>query len=156
MVKHLASDTIKQLTQANKTIATAESCTGGMLSCALTDTVGSSAVFERGFITYSNTSKIESLGVKPDTINKYGAVSENTASEMAYGVLKFSNTDIGIAITGVAGPDCSENKPVGLVYIAIADKEKCIVVKNTFSGDRKTIRHKATKKALEMILEHIA
>ena len=156
MVKYLASDTIKQLTQANKTIATAESCTGGMLSCALTDTVGASAVFERGFVTYSNTSKIESLGVKPDTINTYGAVSKNTVSEMVYGVLKFSNADIGIAITGVAGPDCSESKPVGLVYIAIADKEKCIVMKNTFSGDRKTIRHKATIKALEMILAHIA
>ena len=107
----------------NTSISIAESCTGGLISAKLTDIPGISKVFDRGIVTYSNKSKIENLSVKPETIDKFGAVSAETACEMANGIRKVSGTDIGVAITGIAGPEGgTDEKPVGLVYIAIADK----------------------------------
>jgi PncC family amidohydrolase len=143
------------LTQKNMRLATAESCTGGMIAAAMTDRSGSSAVFERGYVTYSNEAKIEELGVKSETIETYGAVSEQTAAEMAAGALKHSHADIALSVTGIAGPNGgTQEKPVGLVYIGIALQNKeTHVVKNNFDGDRTTIRQATVEKALELLIE---
>jgi len=148
------------LTKSRKSgikIVTAESCTGGMVASGIVAIAGSSDVFERGFVTYSNNSKIEELGVSKNTLEKYGAVSEQVASAMALGALKNSAADLSVAITGIAGPGGGNNqKPVGLVYIATCTKNaqpKC--KKYIFSGDRTNIRISATEKALEMLLDAI-
>lgn len=101
-------------------IATAESCTGGMVAVALTDVPGSSSVVERGFVTYSNNAKIEMLGVSPDTLAVHGAVSEEAAQEMAEGALRHSHADLAVSITGIAGPGGSEHKPEGRVCFGLA------------------------------------
>lgn len=101
-------------------IATAESCTGGMIAAALTDIAGSSDVFERGFVTYSNAAKTEMLGVSPDTLSAHGAVSESVAAEMAAGALARSAADLAVSVTGIAGPGGSEFKPEGRVCFGIA------------------------------------
>lgn len=112
------------LMSRNITIASAESCTGGQFGAALTDVPGISAVFDRSLVTYSNQAKMDELGVKADTLEKYGAVSEQTAIEMAEGVRKKAGTDIGVSVTGIAGPDGgTEEKPVGLVYIGLSLSE---------------------------------
>lgn len=114
-------DTILQLaSQAKRKIVVAESCTGGMLAAALTDLPGSSAVFERGFVTYSNAAKIELLGVSADNLERHGAVSEPVAKDMARGALERSGGDIALAITGIAGPGGSEHKPEGRVCFGLA------------------------------------
>jgi nicotinamide-nucleotide amidase len=100
-------------------IATAESCTGGMISAAITDIAGSSDVFDRGFVTYSNAAKTDLLGVSPDTIARHGAVSEETAAEMAAGALARSAADLVVAVTGVAGPGASGAKPEGRVCFGV-------------------------------------
>ena len=115
-----------KLMSSGLTIAAAESCTGGMFGAALTDIPGISAVFDRSLVTYSNQAKIDELGVKPETLEQYGAVSEQTALEMAEGVRLKAGTDIGISVTGIAGPDGdTEDKHVGLVYIGLSCGEKC-------------------------------
>ena len=114
-------ETILQLaTQAKQKIVVAESCTGGMLAAALTDLPGSSAIFERGFVTYSNTAKTELLGVSADTLARHGAVSEPVAKEMARGALERSDGDIALSITGIAGPGGSDHKPEGRVCFGLA------------------------------------
>ncbi len=145
------------LLDANMRLVTAESCTGGMIAAAMTDRGGSSAVFERGFVTYSNDSKIEELGVSKDTLENHGAVSEKTAAEMASGALLHSRADISVAVTGIAGPSGgSMEKPVGLVYIAIGRKNHPpYVTKNNFDGDRMSIRQATMEKALEMLIDTI-
>ena len=137
-------------------IATAESCTGGMVSAALTDIAGSSDVFERGFVTYSNESKQAMLGVPADTIAAHGAVSTETARAMAEGAIRNSRADIAVAITGVAGPGGgSVEKPVGLVCFAIARKGQATQHRRVQfdDGGRTAIRQDATRTALEMLLE---
>ena len=110
----------RKLMEQKLTIACAESCTGGMFAAALTDIAGISECFDRGIVTYSNEAKIQELGVKPETIETYGAVSEETAMEMATGIRRVSGTDIGISVTGIAGPGGgTDEKPVGLVYIGL-------------------------------------
>lgn len=147
----------KLLVEKNLTIAISESCTGGMVSSSLISYPGISSVFMEGCVTYSNEAKVNRLGVKKETLNKYGAVSEQTAIEMAKGIAKNFNTDIGISTTGVAGPGGgTDEKPVGLVYIGIYIKGKTIVKKFNFIGDRQYIRLKATKCLLnELRLELI-
>ena len=103
-------------------IATAESCTGGMVAVALTDIPGSSSVIDRGFVTYSNDAKIEMLGVSAATLSAFGAVSEEVAREMAEGALRHSHADLAVAITGIAGPGGSEHKPEGRVCFGVARK----------------------------------
>ncbi|MEJ8560693.1 CinA family protein [Yoonia sp. GPGPB17] len=103
-------------------LATAESCTGGMLSAAITDIPGSSAIFDRAFVTYTNTAKVQMLGVKETTLAAHGAVSEQVAAEMAAGALRNSDADIAVAITGIAGPGGSEHKPEGRVCFGLARK----------------------------------
>ena len=114
-------ETILQLAiQAKQKIVVAESCTGGMLAAALTDLPGSSAIFERGFVTYSNAAKTELLGVSVDTLARHGAVSEPVAKEMARGALERSDGDIALSITGIAGPGGSDHKPEGRVCFGLA------------------------------------
>lgn len=103
-------------------IATAESCTGGMISAALTDVAGSSDVFERGFVTYSNAAKTDMLEVRPETLAAHGAVSEEVAREMAEGALRRSQADLAVSVTGIAGPGGSEFKPEGRVCFGLAQK----------------------------------
>lgn len=121
----------------------------------MTERAGSSTLYDRGFITYSNQSKIDLLGVSPHTLEKFGAVSEQTAAEMAQGALKNSTATIAVSVTGIAGPSGgSVEKPVGLVYIGIALKDgHTDVVKNLFDGDRASIRQATVEKALELLIE---
>ena len=146
------SEKIKQTLIKKKIfLSCAESCTGGMLSSYITEVSGSSKYFQKGYIAYSNDAKIKDLGVNPKTIKKFGAVSEQIALEMLFSL----NTDIGIAITGVAGPAYSEDKPIGLVYIAIKYLNNYDCVKNNFSGNRREIRIQSVEKAMQMILSSV-
>jgi len=136
-------------------IATAESCTGGWIAQTITEIPGSSAWFDRGFVTYSNLAKVEMLGVNPQTLERYGAVSKETATEMVAGALARSDADIAIAVTGVAGPDGgTPDKPVGTVFIAWTNKGGGLrVAKKQFSGDRHQIRAQTVKIALEGVFQ---
>lgn len=143
------------LTSKSLFLATAESCTGGEVAQVITSIAGSSAWFERGFVTYSNTAKIEMLGVQPITIASYGAVSEQTAREMAEGALKNSRADVTLAVTGIAGPDGgTPEKPVGTVWFAWAGKMFPTMVERVqFSGDRFSIRDAATTFVLQRLFK---
>ena len=144
---------------AGRTVAVAESCTGGLVGSALTEIAGSSAVFERGFVTYSNAAKQEMLGVSPDLIDTFGAVSVAVAWAMADGALKRSKADVAVAITGVAGPDGgSANKPVGTVVFAVARRDDPGETANAemklldAATGRAGIRLQAALVALELLL----
>ncbi len=115
-----AAEIIARATRTGLTVTTAESCTGGMVSAALTDIAGSSNAFERGFVTYSNDAKTEMLGVSPATLEAHGAVSEEVAREMALGALRAARADFAVSITGIAGPGGSEFKPEGRVCFGLA------------------------------------
>lgn len=145
----------KLLVEKNMTISTSESCTGGLVSASLINYPGISSVFMEGCVTYSNEAKINRLGVKKETLDTYGAVSEQTAREMAEGIAKNFNTNIGLSTTGIAGPEGgSDEKPVGLVYMGIFINGKTIVKKFVFNGNRQQIRMRATKALLnELRLE---
>lgn len=133
-------------------LATAESCTGGTLAGRITDIPGSSEVFERAYVTYSNRAKVEDLGVSPDTLDKYGAVSRETALEMVNGLKQKTGASVGVAITGIAGPGGgTEEKPVGLVFVAAYVKDKVICKKLELAGNRERIRNDACLHALDMI-----
>ncbi|MBO5453761.1 MAG: CinA family protein [Clostridia bacterium] len=135
------------------TISFAESCTCGLLASKIGNVPGASSVFNESYVTYANASKMKILGVKCDTLENYGAVSWQTALEMSEGVRKISDSDIGIGITGIAGPGGgTKQKPVGLVYISIATDNKHIYEKCLFDGDRQSVRNQATNKALKMII----
>lgn len=139
----------KMLVENNLKIAVAESCTGGMVSASLINYPGISSVFMEGCVTYSNEAKMKSLGVKKETLDVYGAVSDKCAKEMASGVAARYNTNIGIATTGIAGPDGgTDEKPVGLVYFGIYINGKVITKKYVFNGDRQGIRERATRTIL--------
>ena len=135
-------------------LVTAESCTGGLLSSLLTQEAGSSKWFDRGFVTYSNNSKIDSLRVQEETLEKFGAVSQEVANEMSKGALKNSKANLGISITGIAGPEGgSLDKPVGTVYFSIASKKKVILEhKSGFKGSRDTIRKESVLFVLNKLL----
>ena len=136
-------------------IATAESCTGGMVSAALTDIAGSSDVFERGFVTYSNAAKSEMLGVRAETLAAHGAVSEQVAQEMAEGALSHSQADMAVSITGIAGPGGSEFKPEGRVCFGLARKG-CMTRTETVefgARGRAAVRRAACDHALELLAQ---
>lgn len=136
------------------TITTAESCTGGMLSARIVSVAGVSEIFNEGFITYSNKAKRKYLGVKKSTLVKYGAVSEQTAKEMAKGVCDVTKADVGVGITGIAGPDGgTKEKPVGLVYIGVCVKGKTMVKEYHFKGERSEVRESAATYALIQLRE---
>ncbi|HXL97698.1 MAG TPA: nicotinamide-nucleotide amidohydrolase family protein [Steroidobacteraceae bacterium] len=135
-------------------VATAESCTGGWVAKCLTDIAGSSQWFERGYVTYSNPAKEQSIGVAASVIETFGAVSRPTVEQMAAGALHASGADMAVAITGIAGPDGgSADKPVGLVWIALAQRAAAPVAEqHQFAGDREAIRRAAVATALRLLV----
>ncbi|NOT15503.1 MAG: nicotinamide-nucleotide amidohydrolase family protein [Methylotenera sp.] len=145
------------LKQRGLMLALAESCTGGMAAQAITSVAGSSAWFDRGFVTYSNLAKIEMLRVSPDTLENFGAVSESVAKEMALGVLKASHAHLAASVTGIAGPDGgSVNKPVGMVCFAFASRNaQAISITQHFQGSREQIRQQATAYMLSALVQHL-
>lgn len=150
----------KELGEALKSrglmLALAESCTGGMVAQAITSVAGSSAWFDRGFVTYSNVAKIEMLGVRTETIEKFGAVSEETASDMALGALKHSHAQIAGSITGIAGPDGgSQDKPVGTVCFGFAQANQCTASTQHFTGSRKQVRQQATAFLMQQLIQQL-
>jgi len=158
---HYGEETLEEVVAAlliekKMTLALAESCTGGLISNRLTDVAGSSAFFERGIVTYSNSAKIKLLGVPADVIEKYGAVSEETARLMAEGVRKIAGTDLGLSSTGIAGPTGgSKDKPVGTVYLALSDSAQTICAHYVFRWDRKRNKHVFSEVALIMIKDFL-
>lgn len=137
-------------------VATAESCTGGLVAAALTDIAGSSAVVDRGFVTYTNEAKQQMLDVPADTLGSYGAVSRQTAEAMATGVLAHSRADVSVSITGVAGPGGgSAEKPVGLVHFAAAARSGALIHRERHFGDigRANVRRLSVLEALAMLKE---
>lgn len=137
-------------------VSTAESCTGGMIAASLISYPGISDVFKEGAVTYSNESKMKRLGVRKETLYRYGAVSEETAREMAIGIAREANTDISISTTGIAGPGGgTDEKPVGLVYIGVFIKGKVVVNKFNFTGNRERIRRKTTMNALNILRKEL-
>jgi nicotinamide-nucleotide amidase len=154
-ITELAQKVTEQLTESGKRIAFAESCTGGMLAAAITSVAGSSSVLDMSIVTYANSAKIEYTHVTPDILDKHGAVSAETAEAMASGIRERAFADIGVGVTGIAGPGGgSAEKPVGTVYVAIAgvgfDTEKRLF---SLSGDRQSVREQAVKCVLNMLLE---
>lgn len=142
----------EMLVKNNLTIATAESCTGGMIASKLINYSGVSSSFLEGAVTYSNDAKVRRLGVNKSTLENYGAVSSETAEEMVKGITKASGAEIGISTTGIAGPNGgTEEKPVGLVYVGLSIKGEIIIEKLNLSGNRQKIRGRATKMALDLL-----
>lgn len=140
----------------NLTISTAESCTGGMIASAITNESGASAFFGTGVVTYSNEAKMKLIGVNKETLDKYGAVSEQTATEMAEGVLKLGESDVSVAVTGIAGPTGgTTEKPVGLVYIGVSGKNGTYVYKNIFNGNRDEVRKQTVSTAFELVYDYL-
>jgi nicotinamide-nucleotide amidase len=140
------------LRDRRRTVALAESCTGGLLSARLTDVAGASAFLDRAFVIYSNRAKVEELGVDGGLVERVGAVSEEVAAAMAAGARRVAGTDIGVAITGIAGPDGgTPEKPVGLVYVALEGAAGKRVRRAVFPGGRERVRYQATQVALEML-----
>jgi nicotinamide-nucleotide amidase len=142
----------KLLTDRGETVSTAESCTGGLIARRMTELGGSSKFFMEGTVTYSNEAKIRTLNVSQETLDKFGAVSSETAEEMARGMRLRANTDYAISVTGVAGPDGgSQEKPVGTVWFGLADRENVKTIKFVFPGDRYLVRWRSSQAALDML-----
>lgn len=152
----LAEQTVSNLKQKNLSVSTAESCTGGLVSAYITSVSGVSQIFEMGITSYSCRIKNEKLGVKSETLEKHGAVSSDTAKEMAEGIRKLSGSDIGVSVTGVAGPDPSEGHPPGYVFIALSAKDKLITeLLNIEPLSRDYVREKATESIFNLINNYI-
>ena len=152
----LAKAVVTTYSDKKKTLAIAESCTGGLISKRVTDVSGSSEILGYGCVTYANEAKIKLLSVKPETLQTYGAVSEQTAAEMANGVRALAGADVGIATTGIAGPGGgTEQKPVGLVYLGIASEKGTRVVRLMLPGDRNRVRILASSNALNEALKEV-
>jgi nicotinamide-nucleotide amidase len=149
----LAEAVLERCRSAGLMVATAESCTGGLVAACLTEIAGSSTVVERGFVVYANTAKIDLLGVAPATLERFGAVSEQTAGEMLTGALARSPADLVVAITGIAGPGGgTADKPVGLVFVGVQRHGATpLVERHVFPGDRAAVRDASVKRALELL-----
>ncbi len=136
----------------SQTVATAESCTGGLIAAAFTDIAGSSAWFGWGVVSYANAAKVGLLGVQPQTLDNYGAVSEQTVREMAAGVCRVSGADWGIAVSGIAGPGGgSPDKPVGTVWLALAGPDGIETFVRHFAGDRAAVRQQTVDTVLAVL-----
>lgn len=153
----LAEEVLRACRGANLTLATAESCTGGLIAGTLTEIAGSSDVVERGFVTYSNAAKTTMLGVAPALIAAHGAVSEPVARAMAQGALAHSPADIAVAVTGVAGPGASENKPAGRVHLAVARRGRPVEHLRRDYGaiGRNAVRQATVRDALTLVLQAV-
>lgn len=155
-IQSLATQTLQMARDRGLKIATAESCTGGLIGGALTGIAGSSDVFDRGFITYSNEAKHEMLGVNLDSLSQHGAVSDTVAKEMAYGAIVNSGADISVAVTGIAGPGGgTKDKPVGTVWISVAEMGQAPIATLFEFGDieREQVRQKTVEAALNLLLQ---
>ncbi|MDF3075706.1 MAG: hypothetical protein K0S54_3373 [Alphaproteobacteria bacterium] len=157
-LRELVSELLAACQQRKLMLVTAESCTGGMVAAELTAVAGSSAVYERGFVTYSNEAKTEILGVSEALIAKYGAVSEPVARAMAEGAIAHSRADLAVSITGIAGPGGgTKDKPVGLVHFATARRDGATLAeRRVFPGDRDAIRLAAVAVALRLIVGRLS
>lgn len=146
----------QQLLARNASVTTAESCTGGWIAKALTDIAGSSAWFERGFVTYSNEAKQQMVGVSESTLAQFGAVSEQVVREMAQGALSEAGAQYALSVSGIAGPDGgSEGKPVGTVWFGFAASTgEVLALVERFHGDREAVRRQATAWALQTLHDH--
>jgi nicotinamide-nucleotide amidase len=154
MTDGLAREAGRRLAETGGRLVTAESCTGGAIAQAVTSVPGSSAWFERGFVTYSNVAKEEMLGVRRETLERFGAVSEETAIEMARGALRRSHATVAVAVTGVAGPaGGTAAKPVGLVCFAWASAGETRSESRRFDGDRAAVRRQAVERALQGVMD---
>ncbi len=152
----LAATVLGQCKAKGYTLACAESCTGGLISAALTDIAGSSAVFTHGFITYANNAKIAMLGVSAVDLEQFGAVSETVVRQMAEGARRVSGADISVATTGIAGPSGgTAQKPVGLVFVAVASPDQTLVKELRLQGNRQEIRAQTVEYALKMLQDLI-
>ncbi|MFW2230955.1 MULTISPECIES: CinA family protein [Rhizobium] len=154
-----AETIIRDFTAAGLMVSTAESCTGGLIAGALTEISGSSAVVDRGFVTYTNSAKIEMLGVQAETLLRFGAVSEETARQMVHGALFRSRAEIAVAVTGIAGPGGgSAEKPVGLVHLAAKSRDGALIHRKMLYGDigRSEVRLATIRTALEMVRSLLA
>lgn len=150
-IEELAKRLLLQLNSRGMTLATAESCTGGGIGHVLTAIPGSSAVYLGGVISYANSVKEQVLGVPQEVLATVGAVSEETARAMAEGICRLLGADLGIAVTGIAGPAADgTDKPVGLVYIAVSTADSTRVTENHFSGDREAVRNQTIQAALDL------
>jgi nicotinamide-nucleotide amidase len=153
MSARLAKQVGAALKAHGMTLVTAESCTGGGIAQAITMIPGSSAWFDRGFVTYSNTSKEEVLGVAPDTLEQHGAVSEQTVREMVDGALQYSRAQVAVAVSGIAGPaGGTKEKPVGMVWFAWATRDTVHTACLHISGDRDAIRLRSVRIALQGVV----
>ncbi|MCL6708748.1 CinA family protein [Pseudomonas sp. R2.Fl] len=155
-IEQLASRIVSEFTRRKFTVATAESCTGGLIAGALTEIAGSSSVVDRGFVTYSNQAKMDLLGVQGATLDAFGAVSKETALQMARGARLRAGVDLAVAVTGIAGPGGgSVEKPVGLVHLAVAGRNGILLHREMRYGDlgREGIRLSTVRTALDMLLE---
>ncbi len=148
----LETKIVRRLTERNQTLSVAESCTGGYISHRLTNIPGASAVFSSGLVTYSNSAKQTFLGVLAETLERYGAVSEPVAREMAEGARRASRTDYAIAVTGIAGPGGgTSEKPVGTVFIALATPTETTVLRNFNPGERLAFKEATARQVLELL-----
>ena len=156
-VSSLEEVVVRGLCARGLTLALAESCTGGLVAKRITDVSGASGCFAYGCVTYANEAKQRLLGVSADTLEKYGAVSEQTALEMARGVRALAGSNIGVSVTGVAGPNPSEGKAVGLVYVAISHDggERVLQIPRRHSPDRERVRHSAASHALDLVRREV-
>ncbi len=154
----LAAQAGRALLAAGLKVVTAESCTGGGVAAALTDVAGSSQWFERGYVTYSNASKIQDLAVEPALIERHGAVSAAVVEQMAAGALRASGAHIAVAVSGIAGPDGgTADKPVGLVFLAVLRRNGAVyVLREQFPGDRAAVRRASVAAALRLIVQAAA
>ena len=152
----LEEEVVKMLKAAKMTVTTVESCTGGLLSGTLVDVAGVSDVFNQAFVTYANEAKHSLVGVNQETLDSYGAVSEETAREMAEGGAKAAKADACLSVTGIAGPDGgTAEKPVGLVYIGCHVNGNTIVERNIFSGTRREVREQSVLAALKLLKKQL-
>jgi len=155
--RKLVNKVSDELKKHQVTVATAESCTGGLLAHTLTNISGSSVYFDQGVISYSNKAKMELLGVPEGLITRHGAVSEEVAAAMAQAIQQHASVDYGLSTTGIAGPTGgTKEKPVGLVFTAIATKDEVVVKRFLFSGDRLTNKENTVTAMLEFLLEIIS
>lgn len=154
--KNIETEVGELLIKKHLTVSTAESCTGGLLAAALINYPGISSCYMEGAITYSNEAKVKRLNVNINTLEQYGAVSDETAREMAYGIAKSAGTDIGISTTGIAGPGGGTvEKPIGLVYIGLYINSKIITKKLNLSGTRQSIRKETVNIALNLLKQQL-
>lgn len=155
-MKSLEEQVVALLSEYKMKITTVESCTGGLLSGRLVNVAGVSDVFHEGYITYSNEAKERLVGVKKETLQTYGAVSEETAREMAHGAAKVAKADVALSVTGIAGPaGASEEKPVGLVYIGCYLQGTTVVKKCNFTGNRMENRQMSVDTALKLLIDEL-